>query len=162
MKFKVTAKDMALAAAFAILGYLLSDKGWIMWMNSLNPIEGMAVYYVILYVSLFILSMLTLVIFGFQIKSPSQTFGLLLVTFAFFIIVGWTSGYIQYVTTGSQSGASVIFYQCEDGAVWYFWNTVIGIKDIEIARILTFSITTFTLALVGSGLINGDIKLTGV
>jgi hypothetical protein len=161
MKFKITPKDLTLAVVFAIMGFIFSERSWIQWMNSLNPIEGLFVYYIILYTSLFILSKLTLVVFGFRITNISQTFGLLLITFAFFILVNWVNPYVQYITTGSLSGASNVFYQCEDGATWYFWNTIVGIKDIETARILTYSVTTFILTLIGAGLVSGNIKLLG-
>ena len=82
-----------------------------------------------------------------------------MITFAFFILVDWTSPYIQYITGRKAEDVSPIFYQDEDGATYSFWNTIIKVNDIEQLRILTFVITPFLLALIGGLLVEGRIHL---
>lgn len=118
-------KEITLAIALAVMGFLFTTHEMILFLNALNAIEGLAVYYVILYATLLVLSRMDLVIFGFKIKNVTQTIGLTIITFAFFITVNWTSPYVQYVSTGSLQGASNIFYQSEDGMTWYVWSTLL-------------------------------------
>jgi hypothetical protein len=153
MSFKITQKELSLAISIAIMGFVLSSREWILFLNSLDPVQGLFVYYVILYSSLTVLSYLGLVIFNIKIKNPIQTFGLILITFAFFITVDWESPYIQLITKGNVENASTIFYQSEDGATWYFWSNVVGVKNIETLRLLTFVLTPFLLCLIGSYLV---------
>jgi hypothetical protein len=153
MSFKLTEKEITLAIFIAILGFVFSTREFILFLNVLDPIEGLIVYYLILYSMLTLLSYFGLVIFNIKIKNPIQTFGLLLITFAFFITVDWESPYIQLITKGNTENASVIFYQAEDGATWYFWNNIMGIKDIETLRLLTFVFTPFLLCLIGGYLV---------
>lgn len=150
---KITQKEILLSLAFATLGFAFSTREWLLFLNSLNPITGLVVYYTILYSSLILLSKAGLTIYKFRIDKPLQVLGLLLITFSFFILVGWSSNYVQYVTTGSTEGASVVFYQCEDGATFYFWYFIVGIRNIELARFFTFVFTPFTLTLLGSWLV---------
>jgi len=153
----LTSKEFFLAVALSLLGFVFSMRTWLLWLNTLNPFEGFIVYYIILYVSLFILSKAGLVVFGLKIDDPVQTLGLLLITFSFFLIVGFSSGYVQYVTTGSMAGASSIYYQCEDGMVWWAFSQFVS--DIWVCRILTFVVTPFILTLIGGFLVSGKIKL---
>jgi hypothetical protein len=153
MSFKITQKELSLAISIAIMGFVLSSREWILFLNSLDPLQGLLVYYVILYSSLTVLSYLGLVIFNVKIKNPIQTFGLILITFAFFITVDWESPYIQLITKGNVENASTIFYQSEDGATWYFWSNIVGIKNIETLRLLTFVLTPFLLCLIGAYLV---------
>lgn len=159
MDFKVSSKEWALAAIFAVAGYLLTMREVIMRLNSLDPIAGVAVFYAILYITLAVLSHFGLVIWKFRIDTPMKTLGLLLITFAFFIIVNWESCYVNTVASGSCSGVSSVYFASEDGAVWYLWTHVAEIADVEIARILTFSVTPFVLAVVGGALVSGGIKV---
>ena len=146
---KITQKEFLLALCFAIMGFLFSSKEMILFLNTLNPIEGLIVYEIIFYITLSLLSIFGLAVFGFKIKNPLQVFGLLLVWFSFFIVVDWESPYIQYITKGSLEGPSVIYFQSEDGATWYFWYEIMGVKDVGLCRLLTFIISPFILTLVG-------------
>jgi len=152
-------QEFSLALLFAVLGFIFSSRQWLMFLNGLNPLTGLIVYYAILYSCLFGLSQLGLVIFGFRIKTPLQTFGLLLITFAFFIIVDWESAYVQYVTMGSVEGASSVYWQSEDGAVFYVWQKLLPFLSMEAYRFLTYVLTPFILALLGGLLISKKPKL---
>jgi hypothetical protein len=156
---KLTEKELALALALAVVGYAFSSRTWLLYLSGINPLQGLIIYYVILYGCLYVLSRMDLVVFGFKIKDPLQTLGLMLITFAFFICVNWESPYVQLVTTGSLDGASPVFYQAEDGALWYAWSQALPQADIETLRILTFAVTPFVLTLVGGLLVSERVRL---
>jgi hypothetical protein len=158
----LTEKEVSLAVALAVLGFALSSRQWLLFLDCLNPFEGLIVYYLILYVSLYILSRLDLVVFGVTIKEPLQTFGLLLITFAFFIVVDWESPYVQLATRGSietVGNITPVLFQSEDGATWFLWQQAFPWLDIETLRILTYVVTPLVLALIGGLLVSEKVKL---
>ena len=73
-------REILLALAFAVIGFLLSTREFILWLNSLNPFTGFLVYLVMLYALIFVLSKFDLVIFDIKIRAPAQVFGLFLIT----------------------------------------------------------------------------------
>ena len=158
-KFQLTEGEILLAVVFALIGFFLSLRDVVVFLSSLNPIAGLLVYYIILYASLYILSRLDLTIFGLKIDKPIQVFGLTMITFAFFILVNWESAYINLVVNGSSDNVSNLYFASEDGAVWFLWYDVIGIKDLEISRILTYCVSPFILALFGGLLLDKKITL---
>lgn len=150
--FRLTSREITLAFAIAFLGLVLTLRPVLLFLNLLNPLEGLLVYYVILYCALIILSHFGLTIFHVKITNLIQSFGLILITFAFFISVDMSSAYVQYVTTGNFNGMSNIFVQCEDGAVWYLWTMLIHPASqfaISLDWFLTYGVTPFALAAVG-------------
>lgn len=159
LSMQLTSKEIGLAVGLALMGFVFSTREFLLWLNVLNPFSGMIVYYLILFAVLYVLSRLDLVVFGFKIKNLQQTFGLLLITFAFFITVDFTSPYVQYVTMGNLTGASQIFYQCEDGAMWFLFSQVLPWASIEVIRLLTYVFTPFILTLIGGLLVSGKIHL---
>lgn len=153
MKLKITRKELILAIIFAFAGFVLTMRWWILFLNTLNPLLGLLVYYVIMYSSLYGLSRLDLTIFGFNIKKPLQVLGVTLITFAFFIVVDWESPLINMITNGTTQGISNVYFQAEDGAVWYIFSLIFGTAHIQLLRIFTYVITPFLLALAGGLLI---------
>lgn len=151
---KLTFHEVALAVAFAFLGFVFTSRNWILFLNELSPVQGLIVYYMILYASLYVLSRLDLVVFGFRIKEPLQTFGLLLLTFSFFLITDWESPYIQFATGRTVENVSPVLFQAEDGAVWFLWQSAMPWLDVEALRILTYVLTPFILGLVGGWLVS--------
>jgi purine-cytosine permease-like protein len=150
--FKLQSREIALACAITALGLLFTLRPVLMFLNTLNPFVGMIIYYVVLYGALMILGHFGLTIFSTKIKKPLQTFGLLLITFAFFIAVGLSSSYIQYETAGTVQGASPIYFQCEDGAVVYLWTLIIPLTssfNATLIWMLSYGLTPFVLALIG-------------
>ena len=160
-KLSLTWREFLLAFALALLGFVLSTKVWLKFLDSQSILINFVIYYIILYGVLFILSKLGLVIFGFRIKNVLQTFGLLLITFSFFICVDWESPYVQYVTHGADSvkNVSVVYFGAEDGVTWSFWEWI-GVQSYTINRWLTFIITPFLLSLLG-GYFVSRTKLDG-
>lgn len=159
--FGVTRNELLLAFAFGVIGFAVTTREAIMAMNSTDPIIGLLGYYAILYSTLFLLAHFGLVIYKFNIKSPTQTLGLLLITFSFFIIFDWTSCYINTVVHGSCTGISPVYFSSEDGATYYFWDTVMRINNPEISRLLTYSLTPFLLVMIGSTMVSQKIRLKG-
>jgi hypothetical protein len=156
---ELTSKEFALAVAFFLLGLVLTARNWILFLSTLNPLEGLIVYDIILFGTLYVLSRLDLVVFGFKIKSVSQVIGLMLISTAFFMIVNWENPYCQFVTTGSFDGASQIFYESEDGVSWMVWSHFLPSANVEALRIFAFALTPFLLALIGGLLASEKIKL---
>jgi hypothetical protein len=125
-------------------------------MNGLNPIEGTIVYYVIVYAGLYGLAKIGLSLFGFEISTPAQTFGILMLNFAFHVTTNWADPWVQYVTTGSLLGMSnVLVNNSEDGLVWYVVYTLGGITNLFWTRILTFVMIPFLISIVALYLIKG-------
>jgi len=159
LAMELKSRELMLALAFAMLGFAFSSRRWLSFLNCLSPSTGLIVYYAILFGCLCILSRMELAVFGFKIKEPMQTLGLLLITFAFFICINWESPYVQLVTTGSVENISPVLFQSEDGAVWYVWQSTLPWADTETLRILTYVLTPFTLALTGGLLVSEKVKL---
>jgi len=157
---QLTEKEVALAVALAVLGFVFSSRQWLLFLDGLNPFQGLIVYYLILYVCLYVLSRLDLVVFGFKIKEPLQTFGLLLITFAFFVCVDWESPYVQFVTGRSVENVSPVLFQAEDGAVWFLWQNAVPWANVETLRLLTYVATPLILALIGGLLVSEKVKLS--
>jgi len=156
---ELTSKEFALAVALAFMGFAFSMRGWIMFLAGLNPLEGLIIYYIILYASLYVLSQLGLVVLGIKIKEPLQIIGLLLISAALFMTINWENPYVQIVTTGSFEGASPVFYQSEDGFAWWAWSQLLPTANVETLRLLAFAFTPFILCLIGGLLVSEKIKL---
>jgi len=162
--FELSGRDVTLAVAIGVIGFVFSTRTWLLFLNGLNVVLGCLVYYIVLYAMLLIFSKLKLIIFAPKIGNVRGTVGLVLLTFALFVTVSSENPYAQYITTGSFGGASPIFFQTEDGITWLFVTqvlAVLGIVHIELARIFAFSIVPALVALVGLSLIGGRVKLNG-
>jgi hypothetical protein len=154
---ELTSKEFALAVVLAFMGFAFSTRQWLLFLNQRTPVEGLTIYYIILYGSLLVLSRMGLVVFGLKIDDPIKTFGLLLITFAFFITVNFENPYVQLVTMGNTQGASIVFYGSEDGAVWFLVSQFVS--DLWLCRMLTFVVTPFLLTVLGCILVSGKIKI---
>ena len=149
---KLTTREILLAGVLALFGFVFTLRPFLLFMAEQNPLIGFVIYEVILYGSLLALSRFDLVIFGIKIKNIQQVLGVFLITFAFFIVVDWTSAYVQYATTGSFGGVSPVYLQSEDGVVWWIYSSIIqptSAGAIEFLRILTYVVTPALLALLG-------------
>ena len=157
---RITPRELTLAVVIAIMGFIFSTRSFILYMDKQTPVAGLLIYEVILYVALFFFSNF-LGVAVFHVKPWSvnliQTLGLLLITFAFFVVVDWSSAYQNIVTKGTSSNVSNIYFQCEDGATWYAWSHVTS--SVETLRMLTYVITPFVLALIGGFLVRGKLNI---
>jgi hypothetical protein len=142
------------AAVFALMGYLFSSRRFILFLNELNPLQGLLFYYIQLFVVLELLQYFGLVIGGIRMTSLVQTLGELLIVFAFFILVNQESSWVAHVVGKQEGDYPVVYTQAEDGAVYYLWNTYVT-KNPEVARILTFVVTPVILVSLGLYLTGG-------
>jgi hypothetical protein len=147
-----------LPIVLALLGFLLTTRTFIFWLDKKSPFVGLLVYYTILLVTLFVMSYLGLVVAGIEFKNFRQLIGSLMIIFAFFIVVDWESCYINHVTRGHCKDVSNIYLSAEDGATYYLWSKFVN--NPEKLRILTYVVTPFVLSLVGSFLIVGKVTLS--
>ena len=139
-------------AVIAILGYLFSSRKLILFLNSMNPFQGLLFYYLQLFVTLELLQAFGLVIGGVKMTSLTQTFGELMMVFAFFILVAQESECVAHVV--GEKDYPVVYTQSEDGAVFYLWTRYVT-SDYETARILTFVVTPVILMALGLYLTGG-------
>ena len=150
---KITKQEMILAILFAAIGLILTTKSFLTFDSGLTPIQGLIVYYIILFSLIIIMTKVGLSVAHIEIKQASQTIGLILIMISFFIVTNSENQYIQYATMGTYDGASPLFYHTEDAVVYYFYNTTLGVQSIALLRILTFVITPFILTLLGGYLV---------
>lgn len=147
------------AIAFGLIGYVLSSRRYILLLNSLNPFQGLLVYYLQIFVVLEILQYFGLVIGGVKQQTLKQTLGELMIIFAFFIIVDMESEWIQVVVgddTKQKQNCPKVYLQAEDGAAYYLWKTYVT-DDHEKLRVLTFVLTPIVLASIGLFLTGGKV-----
>jgi hypothetical protein len=148
------------AGAFALLGWLFSSRKFILFLNQLNPFQGLLFYYLQIFLTLEVLQYFGLIIGGVRMTSLTQTLGELMMIFAFFIIVDNESEWIQIVVgenTKEKQNCPKVYLQAEDGATYYLWKTYVT-KNEEVLRLLTFVVTPAIL--VGLGLyLTGGAKL---
>lgn len=145
------------ALAFAIIGYIFSTRAFILFLNQLNPFQGLLFYYLQLFVTLEVLQYFGLIIGGVKMQSFTQTLGELMIVFAFFILVDQESAWVAYVIgedEGKKKDFPVVYTQAEDGATYYLWNTYVT-KDPETARMLTFVLTPAIMVALGLYLTGG-------
>jgi hypothetical protein len=156
---RLTTREIWLALAFALMGFAFSTREWLLFLDGLNPLQGLIVYYVIIFTCIFVLSRLDLVVLGFRIRGLAQTLGLTLITFAFFICVDWESPYVQLITGRSVADVSNVYFQAEDGAVWYAWSQILPTAGPDVLRVLTYVFTPMLLALIGGFLVSEKVRL---
>lgn len=157
--FKLTGKEIWLAIALAVMGFVFSTRTFLLYMNGLNPFEGLIVYYIILYSSLYVLSKAGLTVFGFKITRFTQTMGLLMITFAFFVTVNFSSAWTTIATGGNPANVSTVYWQDEDGSLYFLYSILLPWASAEVIRILTYVVSPALLSLLGGFLVSGKIKL---
>lgn len=156
--FELNQRDFALAAAIGVIGFLFSTREWLLTLNGLDQLTGFIIYYAVMYGFLFALHKLDVILFKANVSDLQGTLGLMLILFAIAVTINWTNPYVQLVTTGNLTGASGVFYQAEDALSWSFATNVLGIQDVQTARIVAFSLVPFAVALLGTALIKGRVK----
>lgn len=145
------------AITFGLLGYIFSIRSFILFLNKLDPIQGLIFYYFQIFVTLEILQYFGLVIGGVKMTSLTQTLGELMIIFAFFIIVDNESEWIQNVVgedTHKKQECPDVYLQAEDGATYYLWKSLTHASP-DVLRILTFVVTPVILVSVGLFLTGG-------
>jgi|WetSurMetagenome_2_1015567.scaffolds.fasta_scaffold270163_2 hypothetical protein len=148
-KFSLEKREIQLAIAFGVLGFIFSMRQWIKFLDQQSVLMGFLIYYGIIYLSLLLLAKLGFVIMGTKMKHWPQALGLLLIMFSFFVIFNWESPYVNIVAKGNADNVSPVYFQAEDGITWSFWNDTLGVKDVEQLRLLTFVLTPMLTGLLG-------------
>ena len=100
--FRLNKQEILLAVVFAVMGFLLSSKKFVLFLGGKTPFIGLLIYYAIMFASLFILSKLGLTVLNVKIEKFLQTIGLLLITFAFFVVINFESQYVQIITENTE------------------------------------------------------------
>ena len=149
---------LLLPIVFAVMGYIFSTKSWLLFLDKLNPISGLLVYYMIMTLAILILEYFGLIIGGIKFDSFSHTIGTILIIFSFFLIICFESLYVSIVTNKNIDNVSNVYLQSEDGATWYGWSLLF--TDISTLRLLTYVITPFVLTLIGQFLISSKITIS--
>lgn len=142
---------------FAFLGFIFSTRKAILFLNSLNPFQGLIVYYIFLFITLEILQWFGLIVGGVKMQSIKQTIGELLIIFAFFIVVDFESEWVAIVVGEEEHKKKdypIVYTQAEDGAVFYLWKTYVT-SDPNKARLLTYVFTPALLVGIGFILTGG-------
>ena len=153
MKWKSTVEFPLI---LGVLGWIFSSRSWILFLNKQSPPVGLVFYYCILFVTILILQRVGLIIAHVPFDSLSHALGTLMIIFSFFIVFDWESSYINQVIHGQASSGSMsnIFFQSEDGSVYYFWYNQMRLHMNQ-ARFMTYVITPIVLSCLGMILIHG-------
>jgi len=152
MTLKVTRKEFYLVIAFAIAGFIFTSPQYIDYRMGFNPLAGLLIYYALLFITLIILSKLSLIRWSINMGNTKELIGGILILFSFFIITDWMS-------ISELPEESTEFTQSEAGAVLYFWHNFIGITDFSQLRILAFIITPAIFSFIGLYLTVGKLEL---
>lgn len=141
------------ASIFALLGWVFSTTTYIQFIDRLNPVQGLLLYYIVIFIAITLLQHIGLKIGDVVHDTNIQTIGTMMILFSFFIVVNWQSEYGCYVTQKdcSEEKVSQIFMNSEDGATFYLWNKITN--NINTSRWLTYVFTPFLLTMIGFKLI---------
>lgn len=146
---------LTLPLILAALGFLSSTRTYLLWMDRLSPLAGLAVYYVLITLTVLTLQWLGLIVGAVRFSGLRHTLGTVMIIFAYFIVFDWESCYVNYVTRGrcEQRELSNVYLQSEDGAVFYLWSKLL--RSWTLRRWAAFVFTPFLLALLGGILLFG-------
>lgn len=147
---KPTVSALLFGALFAVFGWIFSSSYFIKYMDTLTPLQGLIIYYIIIYIVILFLQYLGMIIGNTVFDTHLHTIGSIMILFAFFIIFDWESEYICIVTNKEcpPEKYSQVVLQSEDGATFYLFMKLTN-KNIPLSRILTFIVTPFVLVTIG-------------
>lgn len=147
-RYSITWNEWLFVLIMTILAIIFTNEFFLRFLASLNSFLGFAIYYIIVYSCLIIMSYFGLVIFGVKIKHPLQVFGTGLILFSFFLIFDWSSNYLNIV-----NASKALINNSEDAISWDFWALIINPTLSTFRRWLTwalaFPITVFFITLIG-------------
>lgn len=153
---------IALPIIFALLGFITSSDQWLLFLNKLNPFQGLLIYYFIIFITIFILQHCGLIIGDHKMQSFQQSIGQVLIIFSFFIIFNFTNQYIQWVVDNKNETKSEnctgIFNQSEDGSVYYLINS--RLQNPRLSRYVAFMAVPFVLSMIGIFLLTEKIEIS--
>jgi hypothetical protein len=158
MALRLDWKDFVLAGIIAILGFLFTAGFFTNFLNSLNPIIGLIVYYIIFFIMVIVLSKLDLIIMTFQVKDWTRFIGMFLITMAFVIILSWGNFavFVQNAKLPAAQQVGNVIYQSLDGVVWMGIAALIKPDTdakFQIMRVIVYAVIPFILTLLGGFLL---------
>jgi len=159
---KIERTEIRLVLLFAFLAWVFSRKQFIQFMQELNPVEVLILWYV----GMFIFIHLLLRGVGFTIGRLTvprwglrHTVGVLSFAFCFFITWNWCESSWASLALGGSGDLPTILVGTEDGALfWLWWNYLktnvsfpyfIWTDAAEMAADLTYPVGAFISALIG-------------
>lgn len=146
-----------LPLTLGILGFIFSTTRWIMFIHGLDPLVGIVLYYVLLFVIILIMEHFGLVVAGIKFDSISRTIGTLFIVFAFFITVSSQGCYIRTILGKECDRTHGMYLHSEDGFIYWLWAK--QFTDVETLRILTYVITPVIMAFIGMLLIDDNDQI---
>jgi len=114
----------------ALMGFLVAYKNFIVFMNKLNPLQGLVIWYGLLAMALLIIFHgRTVAIAGVGSRSLGilEVMAILMVVWAFQIVLGVQSPWAAYASGKSPEQVPNVIYQSEDGVTYtllynLFWS----------------------------------------
>lgn len=153
----ITKQEFSLAVIFAVMGFVLTGKSFIVWLSTLSPLSGLLVYYGIIFISILALSHFGLVVGNIKFTSVLQTIGVLLIIFSFETVTNWESCYVPQSIGQQCSPSANIFVQSEDGSLFFLAQKITD--NLQAQRFLTYIFAPFVLTLFGSLLVSRKLRL---
>ena len=140
---------LRLALAFAVAGFVFTSKLWLQWLHSLGPEQGLAVKWVAILTTIFLLDWADPTL---KLEHKTQALGIVMVLAAFNMIFNYQNEWID------ESGAGNVQVQTPDGALYRRARADLGLAP-DVARILVFVLIPFALVFFGSRLVRNGTKL---
>jgi hypothetical protein len=141
---------LRLAVAFAIMGYIFTNRTWLLWLNTLAPEIAILVKHFVIFCLIFLLDYIDPSI---KLQYQRQALGALFIYMAFVIIFDYQSEWIKEV-----GASNVGDHQTIDGVLYHRSREILNL-DPELARILVFTVAPFTLVFLGSQLVRTGQKI---
>ena len=138
-----------LAGALALVGLVFTSRPWLQFLHTFTPEVGLLIKNALI---LGVILLLDWIDPSIEFKHGAQALGVLFVYLAFTIIFNYQSDWIR------ESGSENVGDQTIDGAIYHRARVSIGLQP-DVARLLTFVVIPFVLALLGSKFIKNGQKV---
>lgn len=138
-----------LALTFAVMGLIFTSRTWLQWLHTFSPEAGLAIKHAAILLAIIILNYSDNSI---KLEYKTGALGIFLVYMAFMIIFNYQSKWVE------ESGSSNVQDQTPDGVIYLRARTNLNLNP-DLARIVTFVLVPFILAIMGSRLLRRGQKL---
>ena len=139
-------KLLLLPFSFAIIGYFVTNKKFVLFMDRIGPTGGLIVYYIIVAITILLLEWIGLIISDIRMNSTRHFIGMLMLNFAIFIVIIWSNCYVSEMVRKNCKNFSGIYLNTESGATYDVWSRVL--KNKQNRRITAFVVTPFVISLL--------------
>ena len=114
----------------AMIGALAASRSFIVFMNKLNPLQGLVIWYSLLAIALFIIlhgRSITVAGLGTRSLGFTEILATLMIVWAFQIVLGVESPWAAQASNLDPSQVPAVLYQSEDGVTYtllynLFWS----------------------------------------